>query len=108
LGVFAGCRAGSWPTNSAIDICHHLLPAVLAAGGFLTGGAASLAATVRAVQRRRFIRSAEAGKVAGYVVETRGSAKVLLRVPTPDYRNADVEEVVYRDAVVGTDTAQRA
>jgi hypothetical protein len=68
-----------------------------AALGGLAGGASASLAFARAARRRRFVKDAEAGKIAGYRVDPTMEGKVLVRVVAQGqgYRVADFEEDVF-------------
>jgi hypothetical protein len=69
----------------------------LAVLGALAGGASVGLALSREARRRRFVREAEAGKIAGYRVDGEREGKVLVRVVSQGagYRVADDEEEVF-------------
>jgi hypothetical protein len=84
------------------------LPGAVGLAGSVAGLAAAMMASARGKRRRAFVTEAEAGRVAGYRVESVPDGKVLVRVESAGeaYRGAERFEAVYELATDGA--AKRA
>lgn len=87
-----------------LTACYAVVEA-LALVGAATGATAAILAHLRESARRAFVRSVEAGAVAGFRVDATTEGKVLVRITSlgEGYRVANFEEPLY-----GLDEAGRA
>lgn len=94
LGLVAPVVALSWSRSSDATT----LVSAVGASAAIAGVIAAVLATARALRRTAFVKDAEAGKVAGYRVESAPEGKVLIRVEASGneaYRAGERFEAVY-------------
>jgi hypothetical protein len=106
LGVIGTLIVSSWETTPVGRGPFAARGLVVACGLFAAAAGASSAmwATARSKRREAFVKDAEAGRVAGYRVDTGAEGKVLVRVDASGndaYRSGDRFEAVYELAVDG-------